>query len=435
MENKKIKKVLIISYYWPPAGGISVLRTLKFVKYLRGFGWEPIVYAPQNANYLYSDENNFKDIPSNIKVIRKKIIEPFNLFKVLTGRKKNDTSNPVYAKSKNSFLDNFAIWLRGNFFIPDARCLWIKPSVCFLSKWLKENPVDAILTDGPPHTNTVIGLQLAKKFNIPFLADFQDPWTQVDYYSLMKIGKRAHKKHHRLEQEVFQTAKKITIASPTWAKDIESIGAKNSEVIYYGYDEDDFTDLDTNKESDEFIIAHPGILGTDRNPDIFLQVLAQIKKENPDFAKKLKLKFAGTVDFTIEQKIAELDLNNNYIALGNIPRKSALQLILSANLLLLPINKANNAKGRLPGKLYEYLRTYNPILALGPTDCDAAKIIHQANLGETFAYNDFKNIYSFILSIFSKQIKLSPNKSYIHSFSNRIQTQKIAYFLDEITNG
>ncbi|MCD6367231.1 MAG: glycosyl transferase family 1, partial [Bacteroidales bacterium] len=242
-----MKKVLIISYYWPPAGGISVLRTLKFTKYLRKFGWEPIVYAPQNASYLYLDKNNFDDIPENIEIIRRKILEPFNLFRILTGRNKNDTSNPVYATSRKSFLDNFSIWLRGNFFIPDARCLWIKPSVKFLTGYLKENPADAILTDGPPHTNTVIGMRLAQKFNIPFLADFQDPWTQVDYYKMMKIGKRADKKHHRLEQEVFRVAKKITIASPTWAKDLEKIEAKNVDTIYYGYDEEDFKNITNQK--------------------------------------------------------------------------------------------------------------------------------------------------------------------------------------------
>jgi len=428
-----LKKVLIISYYWPPAGGISVLRTLKFAKYLNKFGWEPVIYAPKNANYPYLDQENFKDLPPNITVIRKRIIEPFGLFKLLTGRKKNDSSNPVYAKDKTSILDNLSIWIRGNFFIPDARYLWIKPSVRFLKKYLIKHPVDAILTDGPPHTNTVIGMQLSQKFHLPFLADFQDPWTQVDYYKMMKIGKHADKKHHKLEQAVFKTAKKITIASPTWAKDMESIGAKNVDVIYYGYDEDDFKNINNKKNSNEFIIAHAGILGMDRNPDIFFEALASIKKENPEFAKQLKIKFAGIIDYSIKEHINMLNLNDNFEELGNIPRKDALQLMAFANLLLLPINKADNARGRIPGKIYEYLRTYNPVLALGLKGSDVETILNNSKGGRLFTYDDFNGIKDYILKIFSNGFNYKIDKNYIKRFSSENQTKQIAKYLDEIT--
>jgi len=428
-----MKKVLIISYYWPPAGGISVLRTLKFVKYLQNYGWLPIVYAPKNANYPYFDDNNFKDIPKNVVTLRRKILEPFGMFKFLTGRKKNDSSNPVYAKNKNSYLDNFSIWLRGNLFIPDARSLWINPSVKFLSKYLLKNPIDAILTDGPPHTNTVIGLKLSEKYNIPWLADFQDPWTQVDYYKMMKIGQHADKKHKQLEQNVFKTAKKITIASPTWAKDIMKIGAKNVDVIYYGYDEDDFKNISNDKNSNEFIIAHAGILGMDRNPEIFLEVLASIKKENPEFAKQLKIKFAGTIDYSIKEHIKKLNLNDNFEELGNIPRKDALQLMASTNLLLLPINKADNAKGRLPGKIYEYLRTYNPVLALGLINSDVDTILKESKAGCLYTYDDFQGMKEYILKIFSSELNNQIDKEYIKHFSSENQTKQVAKYLDEIT--
>jgi len=429
-----MKKVLIISYYWPPAGGISVLRTLKFVKYLQKFGWEPIVYAPKDAAYPYYDENNFKDVPNNVKVIRQKIIEPFNLFKFFTGRKKNDSSNPVYVKSKNHFLDNLFIYIRGNFFIPDARCLWIKPSVRFLTKYLSEYPVDAILTDGPPHTNTVIGMQLSEKLQIPWLADFQDPWTQVDYYQKMRIGKRADRKHQQLEQYVFKTANKITIASPSWVEDLEKIGAKNVDPIYYGYDEDDFKDINSVKDSNDFVIAHAGILGIDRSPDFFLKALSSLKVENSDFSKKLKIRFAGIVDFSIKEMISRLNLSENFEEMGNIPRKEALQLISSADLLLLPVNKANNAKGRLPGKLYEYLRTNNPILALGTLNSDVDDIIKQSRTGKLFNYEDYQGIKEYIQTIFSSNAPFNPDEEYIKLFSAENQTKKIANFLDEITS-
>lgn len=428
-----MKKVLIISYYWPPAGGITVLRTLKFVKYLRDFGWEPIVYAPLNADYPYLDQNNFKDTPEGTQVIRRKIIEPFAAFKLLSGRKKDDPSNPVYAKKKSSIIDDLAIWIRGNFFIPDARSLWIKPSVKFLKKYLQENPVDAILTDGPPHTNTVIGLRLSQALGIPWIADFQDPWTQVDYYKLMKITKWADKIHRKLEQETFNTAKKITIASPTWAKDLESIGAKDVDVIYYGYDEDDFKNLTPEPNSDEINIIHAGILGTDRNPEGFFEALKIFFQKYPDYKEKIKLKFAGIVDYSVKESIKKYGLEENLVELGNIPRIEALKLMVNSTIQLLPVNKAENAKGRLPGKLYEYLRAMKPVLALGPTDSDVATILNDTGSGQTFEYEDVTAILKYLEDIIITKKITSPDYEKIKMFDVRNQTGKIASFLDNIT--
>ncbi len=427
-----MKKVLIISYYWPPAGGISVLRNLKFVKYLRDFGWEPIVYAPENADYNQIDHDNFNEIPKGIEILRLSIIEPFSLFRKFTGRKDTDKTNPVYVRENSSgFLDKISIWARGNFFIPDARFLWIKPSVKYLSKYLKEHKVDAILTDGPPHTNTVIGQILSEKFNIPWLADFQDPWTQVDYYKMLYIGKIADNRHKKLEQKTFRTAKQITIASPTWAHELEEIGAKKPEVIYYGYDEDDFTDLLPN-QSNQFIISHAGLLGIDRQPDIFLQVLSDICKEDPEFRKRLQIKFAGIVDFTIKQKIKDCHLESNYIDLGVINRKDALQLMLDSSILLLPVNKAENAKGRLPGKIYEYLRAGKPILSLGIRESDVEAILKSTNAGVNCEYDDYNSIKEFVLGVYNKSFKSESSKKLISIFSVKNQTSKIAELLDQI---
>ncbi|NOZ33892.1 MAG: glycosyltransferase family 4 protein [Chlorobi bacterium] len=431
-SSGKRKKVLIISYYWPPAGGISPLRILKFVKYLRKFNWEPIVCVPVKADYLYLDSDNLKDIPDDLKILKTKIVEPFKLFKLLSGRKKNDTNNPLYGNNtKKSIIDNFAVWVRGNFFIPDARCLWIKPTVKFLSEFIKNNPVDAILTDGPPHTNTVIGMRLSEKFNIPWLADFQDPWTQVDYYKLFKLTKFADKKHRKTEQKVFKIASKITIASPSWLKDLESIGARNISVIYYGYDEDDFKDIDY-QENDDFIISHTGILSQDRNPDIFFKVLKNICDENKEFKQKLKLIFAGPVDESVRESIKKNGLQNNYIEKGNIPRKDALSLNISSKILLLPVNKAENAKGRIPGKLYEYLRARVPILCYGPQDGDVADIIRKTNSGKIFKYSNYQDVRQFIEDNFNHFKK--NNITDISEFTNENQTKLIAEYLDEITN-
>jgi glycosyltransferase involved in cell wall biosynthesis len=422
-----LKRVLIISYYWPPSGGISVLRSLKITKYLRDFGWEPIIYKPTNAHYPYLDENNLDDIPDDITILERPIIEPFKLFKKLTGRTSSDSLNNIATikDHKSTWKDHVGMWIRGNFFIPDARFLWIKPSVRYLLKYLRNHPVDAIFTDGPPHTNTYIGYQVSKKTGIPWLADFQDPWTQVDYYQLLHIGTMADRIHRKMEQRCFDQARKITIASPSWKEDLESIGATNVDVIYYGYDEDDFKSLRSNATS-EFQIVHIGLLGKDRDPSGALSKIAA------DYNLPIKLVLAGQVDEDVLHHLQAIQgLTLEYK--GIMKRREALQLAMDANILLLPLNKAENAKGRLPGKLYEYLRCYQPILALGPVNSDAAKIISETSTGITYEYHEAENIAKWIHSIAKKRLKVTPSQQDISAFSNRAQTGKIAHYLNEIS--
>lgn len=428
-----MKKVLVITYYWPPAGGITVLRCLKFVKYLREFGWEPVVFTAENPSYQFIDHSNSKDIPEGIQVFRAKIFEPINIFKSISGRKKQQPLQNITSNSakKKSAIDKLGMWVRGNFFIPDARSAWIKPSIKAIDEFLKTNKIDAILTDGPPHTNTVIGMRISQKHNIPWLADFQDPWTQVDYYDKLYIGKRADKKHRKLEQEVFSSASKITIASPSWKEDLESIGAKNVDVIYYGYDEDDFSDFKA-VDNDKFTIFHGGLLGEDRNPDGFLQALKDIFHSKPELKSQLEIRLAGEVDHSVKETIDSYGLTENTTYLGMIPRKNVLDEYSKAGLLLLPINKAANAKGRIPGKLFEMIRSGKKILVLGPSDGDVKKIVESIDQGKSFEYNENSGIQSFILDAIESNSE-TPSDSNYSQFSNKELTKKIATYLDEIT--
>lgn len=431
-----VKKVLIITYHWPPSGGITVLRCLKFVKYLREFGWEPIVFTAKNPSYQFLDYSNEKDIPEGLEIHKVPIFEPINLFKQLSGRKKNQPLQNITSNSakKKTIVDTLGMWVRGNFFIPDSRSRWIKPSVKYLNRYLQNNLVDAILTDGPPHTNTVIGLQLSKQFNIPWLADFQDPWTQVDYYNKLYIGKRADRKQRALEQDVFRTAKKITIASPTWKKDLESIGAHNVDVIYYGFDEPEFANFQAI-ESEKFTFFHGGLLGEDRNPISFLNALKQVLTEHPEIRSNVRIKLAGEVDHAVRESIRMNDLDELTEYMGMIPRQHVLKEYAKASMLLLPINKAANAKGRIPGKLFEMLRTGKPILVFGPNDGDVKQIVEEKKLGKSFDYSEELSIYSYLKSaLLSKEIGNFEPSQTVDEFSNRAITMKIAEYLDEITN-
>jgi len=435
MESER-KKVLIITYYWPPSGGIGVHRCLKFAKYLRAFGWEPIVYTAKNAMYPFIDEGNYKDVPENLTVIRKKIVEPFAFYKMLTGRKRDEPmNNPLHVRNKKtSFIEKLSVWIRGNFFIPDARALWVKPSVRFLKKYVKENPVDAILSDGPPHTNTYIATRLSQQTGIPFLADFQDPWTQVDYYKLLRLTKWGDRRHKKKEQEVFKTANKITIASPTWAKDLERIGASDVSHVYWGFDEEDFANR-AQKPDTYFSFTHAGMLGFDRKPDTLFKVFKELKEERPEFGNYLKIRLAGMVDYSVHEEIQNQGLEDNVEYVGNVSRDRALNLTMNSTILLLPLNKADNVKGRIPGKIFENLRTYRPILSLGPEGTDVAKLIQQYNCGANFDYDDYKGLKRYILTQFDEFLDggIANCETDITPLSVKKQTEKIAHFLDEIT--
>jgi len=400
-----MKKVLIISYYWPPCGGIGVLRCLKIAKYIRQFGWEPVIFTAEGADYPSIDHTNEKDIHPDTVILRQKIWEPYNIYRAITGKKKNTNVNNVFytKEEKAGFAHNLSVWIRSNFFIPDARCMWIKPSVKFLTQYLKDNPVDAIFSDGPPHSNTRIATLLKQKTGIPWLADFQDPWTQIDYFSLLKLTSKGLKKHRKLEQEAFAAADKITIVSPTWKKELEIIGARNVSVIPWGYDPDDYDHL-LHNPSDNFIISHLGILGYDRNPKILFKVIAELISVNPIFKQKVRLKFPGQIDYSVKECVSKYKLDDFVDLPGNLNRKEALQLMKDSNLLLLLLNKQANAKGRIPGKLFEYLAVKRPILCIGDTNGDSANIITKTKSGYTSSYSDEKILKDTLVEEFSNFI-------------------------------
>jgi hypothetical protein len=278
-------------------------------------------------------------------------------------------------------------------------------------------------------------MKLSKKYSIPYLADFQDPWTQVDYYELFPITSWADKKHKRLEQEVFRQASRITIASPSWKNDLEQIGAENVEVLYWGYDEEDFSDLHAI-ENPYFSITHIGLLGFDRNPEILFKVLGELKEANDEFGKDLKIMLAGQIDYSVKRTISEYNLDPNVEYHGIVDRISALRIAKGSSLLLLLLNKAKNAKGRLPGKLYEYMRLRRPVLILGLKNSDAEQIIRETVSGESFEYDDAGKIRDYILDSYKKfkNNQLSQTTGDISFYSVENQTRRLAEYLSEISS-
>ena len=290
-----MKKVLIITYYWPPSGGAGVQRGLKFTKYLREFGWEPVIYTVENGAYPVIDNSLEKDIPPGITVIKRPILEPYNFYKALVGEKPGKKMNPAFLseKKKKTLSQKISVWIRGNFFIPDARMLWIKPSVKFLKKYLSENKVDAIMSTSPPHSVHLIAMQLHKALKLPWVADFRDPWTKIDFYPELKLTNWADRKHHRLEKEVLSNADAVISVGETIKQEFQEIVNRKYELITNGYDEDDVHVSDKIEMDKKFSIVHLGTLVETHKPLILWDALSQLTKENKQFADDLEIKLVG----------------------------------------------------------------------------------------------------------------------------------------------
>lgn len=435
-----MKKVLIITYYWPPSGGGGVQRWVKFVKYLREFGWEPIVFTPENPERPSIDNSLQNDIPENIQLIKNKVWEPFGIYKKLTGKKKTDKMQTAFLsekKSKVSILENLSIWVRGNFFIPDARKFWIKPSVKLLSDFLKNNTVDVIVTTGPPHSAHMIGLSLKKEFQIPWLADFRDPWTNIDYYNDLKLTKRADKIHHKLEKQVLETADQVVVISPGMAKEFNGIFQKDYKVIPNGYDAEDI--LGKNNlvtTGGKFSLAHIGSLTKTRNPKNLWKALSQIINEDADFASILEIHNIGKLDINALESIKLYKLEKYLKQTDYMPHNEVVKEQQNATLLLLLVNDTPNAKLILTGKIFEYLVSGTPIICIAPTDGDAANVIKETSCGGTYGFDEVSKLKNDIYNyyIMYKQGDIASNCKNIEKYERKNLTNKMASLLNKLRN-
>ncbi|UFH31736.1 glycosyl transferase family 1 [Chryseobacterium sp. C-71] len=428
------KKILIITYYWPPAGGPGVQRWLKFAKYLPEFGWKPIIFTPENPSYPLIDESLMKDVPKDLEIIKTKIWEPYQLAEKLNKSNKKFKAGQFDVGNNQSWKSKLSIWVRGNFFIPDARVFWVNPSVKFLEQYLKINNIDVVVTSGPPHSLHLIGLNLKKKFpNVKWIADFRDPWTEISYYKHLKLTNKSDKKHRQLESEVFQNADITLATSYTDAENFRKNRA-NAVCITNGFDESDSSNSQTLKPSNsptKFTLSYIGVLEQLRNPENLWKALDDLVKTNNDFAKNFKLKFVGRIDDKILNSIENSSLKNYIENLGYLSHEKAIDEMSNSSILLITNFPNESSKGIIPGKIFEYLATGKQIISFGPHDADVSKILDETDAGKHFGYQDSETIKQFILEKFElwKAGNLLENTRNIKQFSRKNLTKTLAEIL------
>lgn len=423
------KKALIITYYWPPAGGPGVQRWLKFVKYLPEFDVHPYVYIPQNPSYPIIDISLLDEVSKNATIIRRKIKEPYQLAKFLSRNAAKTISSGVIPKrKKQSLVERLMLYVRGNYFIPDARKAWVNPSVAFLQDYIQKHQIKTVITTGPPHSLHLIGMGLKEQLDIKWIADFRDPWTTIGYHKKLKLSQSSAKKHQLLERNVLETADCIVVTSENTKKEFESKTNQNIVVITNGYDD---YHLPKTYKDDKFTLSHIGSLLSERNPKNLWKVLQELTQENPDFEAHFQLKLMGVVSDDVLKDINGHGLEDYLNIVGYLKHNDALMQQRNSQVLLLIEIDSEDTKAIIPGKLFEYMVSETPILAIGPKESDVERIIKSTNTGTYFYYDVKAELKSQILTYFDayKNEALSTQPIGLKPYSRRELTRKLSELL------
>lgn len=427
------KKVLIITYYWPPAGGPGVQRWLKFVKYLPDYGIHPVVYTPENPSYPVMDESFKDDIPTTVTVIKQPIKEPYQIAGFFSKKSTQNLSSGIIPKTeKQSALQRIMLYVRGNYFIPDARKSWVKPSVQFLTDYLQKEGINTVITTGPPHSMHLIGLELKSQMDIKWIADFRDPWTTIGYHKQLKLTRNAMETHEALETKVLQGAHHVIVTSENTETEFSKKTERPVTVITNGYD---YHQLPQIVKDEKFTMAHIGSLLSQRNPKVLWKILGQLIEENEAFKTSFLLCLAGVVSDEVLDDIRKFIPESHLDIVGYVKHKDALMLQRQSRLLLQIEIDAEETKAIIPGKLFEYMVAATPIIAIGPRESDVERILTATNTGRYFYYDQAEELKAYILQCFSsfQSNSLGSFPIGLQQYSRKALTKKLADLISTVS--
>ena len=415
------KKVLIISYYWPPSGGPGVQRWLKFVKYLPEFNIEPILFIPKNANYPLLDKSLSDDVNKDLKVIQFPITEISGFlprFKFLNSVRSGNISKP----HNQSLLQKIIFFIRGNLFIPDMKIFWKSSSVNFLSDYLPKNNIDTIITTGPPHSVHLIGLELKRKLNINWISDFRDPWVKLNYLNRFHLLPFSRKSHISLRNKVLINSNAVIVTSER-LKDLFSNITSNIYKITNGFD----YIVKENNLDNKFSISHIGSLYPERNPKFLWDSLEELFEGS--FKKDLQINFIGNTSEKIKKELSRRKFHNHVKFYDYVDYNRALELMCSSQALLMIEVNDEESSYAIPGKLFDYLNSKRPIISIGPNISEVSEILNNTNSGKFFNYDDKRNLKLYINKLYKSyknDTNIISDKSKIDMFKRINLTKKLS---------
>lgn len=431
------KKVLIITYYWPPSGGSGVQRWLKFVKYLDRAGWETMVFTPENPSFTIQDPSLQKDVPAQTEVLKLPIWEPYGVFQKLSGvatNKKNVAPTDFITTGKKSLFQRMSSWVRGNVFIPDPRVFWVKPAVTFLSDLIAANHIEKIITTGPPHSIHLIGLRLKKKYpSLKWIADFRDPWSEWDVLDTLSLSPLARLRHQKLEYQVLKHADRVITIAPFHVQRFSALGQRPVDLITNGFDTHDFQGI-VHRRTSHFTIRHIGVVDELRDPRPFMRAVTSLAGKNPGFRELVRIEFIGNVNTAFQQEVNNDPLLSVITAfIKNIPHAQLLKVYGETDLQLLVLAHTAIAPGNLPGKFFEYLASGNPIIAVGPVRGDAADVLHDTGAGQIFDHQNVEGIEAALAGYFKQWQSGQPHSAGdVSRFTRESLTRQLITILESL---
>ncbi|WP_296704770.1 glycosyltransferase family 4 protein [Algoriphagus sp.] len=423
------KRVLIITYYWPPSGGSGVQRWLKFAKYLPESGWEPVIFTPENPDFDLKDETLLDEVSPKLEIMKFPIWEPYQLLNKIRGNKKTHPGRVLEQKDQG-WIEKGAIWLRANLLVPDPRIFWVKPSVKFLTDLVKNGQFQAVITTGPPHSMHLIGRGLKRKTGIFWLADFRDPWSQWEFLDKLPMQSFVRKKHAELEKTVLKEADVITTISPTFQRDLKKIFDREIELLTNGFDLSDIPAgfKPVKKKSLQLNLVYSGIIDSIRNP---MPLLKAMKEEFKPHKENVSFTFVGRVSDSVQEQIAiDSWLKSHVHFAGYVSHEEVFSFYEKADALVLILTNTKNAQGNIPGKLFEYLSTKIPVIALGDPEGDSSEILVEAGAEKVMSFSDHVGIQLRLRKLFESDGEHQDTASIDH-YSRKNLSFQLAKLLDE----
>ena len=431
-------RVLVLSYYFPPAGGPGVQRALKFVKYLPECGWTPTVLTVRQGAYPAHDPSLADEVPRQATVHRTPSLDPHWFYARLTGRSDDDQVDVGSVQGREEgWVELVGRWVRANFFLPDARVGWVPFAVWRGRQVLAEQRVDAILTTGPPHSTHLSGALLQATTGVPWVADFRDPWTDINYYDELPHTRWARRLDAALERLVLRRARAVTTVSPSW-RDLLSrkanLDSSAVTVVQNGFDADDIAPGPSDPSPDTFALTHVGSLYASRNPTALWRALRRLQEANA--VPALRIRLVGTVDPNVRESLRAHGLMGRTEIVPYVPHDEAVEHMRRAGLLLLSIEEFPAAEGMMTGKIYEYLAAGRPVVGVGPPTGDAAALLRTTEGGQLFGREDASGLARYIRGQYEAWADGTPragaNPEALRPYRRRTQANQIASVLGDV---
>lgn len=429
-------RVLFVSYYYPPAGGSGVQRALKFSRYLPEFDWEPVVLTvrAKDAAWPATDRSLMTEIPSIVEIHRTAAWDPYGAYAALVGKRKQETVGVGFlGESSPSWKERLGRWLRANLFLPDARVGWVPYAILRARKLQSSRPFDAVWTTGPPHSTHLVGYYLSRYHGIPWVADFRDPWTGIDYSEMLPTTRLARGVDAALEALVLRRAIAVTVAWPQMTERLRERVSRHYQYLPNGFDPQDF-EVTIGVDTRHFIISHIGSLNAARNPEVLWAALARLKA--PSAMPELRVRLVGMVDPAVFEGIRRHGLEGIIEHLSYLEHHAAISHMMRSSVLLLVVNRVAVADGIIPGKLFEYVGSGRPVFCVGPADGAAAGIVRETGAGMNFSYDDAARLSAELERHYRAWKEGHPRTgaapARAESYSRRRQAQELATLLTSI---